>query len=83
MEWVNVSTWKPSIVELADGREVLSDSEEWRAECEARYILNLPNKPARHEQLDKIEKRRGAAARQALEARVMDLWRLTRAKGAA
>lgn len=72
----NACTWKPSTVTLADGRQVLSDSPEWRAETEARTILNMPSKPARLEFLDKIEKRRGPAARKDLEQRIMDLWRL-------
>jgi len=27
---------------LIDGREVASDSEEWRNDCEARYLMGLP-----------------------------------------
>lgn len=71
----NACSWQPSIVTLADGRQVPSDSEEWRAECEARFVLNMPNKPLRLEFLDKIEKRRGEVARRDLEQRIMDLWR--------
>ena len=71
----NACSWKPSIVTLADGRQVPSDSEEWRAECEARFVLNLPSKAVRLEFLDKIEKRRGEPARRSLETQIMDLWR--------
>lgn len=74
----NACSWKPSTVTLADGRQVLSDSPEWLLECEARHILNMPSKPVRLEFLDKIEKRRGLAARRDLEQRIMDLWRRDR-----
>lgn len=72
----NACTWKPSTVTLADGREVLSDSEDWRAESEARFILDMATKPARLAFLDGIEKRRGLEARMVLEQRIMDLWRV-------
>ena len=74
----NACTWKPSIVTLADGRQVASDSPEWRAECEARTILDMPSKQVRLDFLDKIEKRRGAQARRDLEQRIMDLWQRRR-----
>lgn len=74
------TSWKPSTVTLADGRQVLSDSEEWRAECEARHILNLPTKVARVALLDGIEKKRGPEARKALEGRILELWSLGREK---
>lgn len=78
----NACTWKPSSVTLADGRQVLSDSPEWRAECEARTILDMPNKQVRLDFLDKIEKRRGAQARRDLEQRIMALWHTRRAADA-
>lgn len=78
----NACTWKPSTVTLADGRQVLSDSPDWRAECEARTILDMPSKPARLAMLDSIEKRRGAQARRELEQRIMDLWHRGRAAAA-
>lgn len=68
------------MVTLADGREVASDSPEWRAECEARYILNMPTKDARLALLDQIEKRRGADAANDLRRRVLLLWELTKNK---
>ena len=80
---VNACKWKPKLVTLADGRQVLSDSEDWRAECEARHILNMPTKAARHEQLALVEKHRGGAGRKELEDRIMELWRLGLDKGAA
>lgn len=39
---MNACSWRPSLVTLIDGRQVLSDSEEWRHECEARTILSMP-----------------------------------------
>ena len=74
----NLCSWKPSEVTLADGRIVLSNSEEYRAECEARYILRIPTKAARLELLDQIEKRRGADAANELRQRVLLLWELTK-----
>ena len=72
----NVSSWRPTLVKLSDGREVLSDSEDYRAETEALHILELPTKEIRLNCLDGIEKRRGTAARKELEARILKLWQL-------
>ncbi len=44
---MNACSWRPSTVTLHDGRQVLSDSEEWRHECEARHVIGLPNIAAR------------------------------------
>lgn len=74
----NACTWKPTVVTLADGRQVASDSAEWLAECEARAVLDMPNKQVRHGFLDKIEKFRGQQARKELEERILTLWRLSR-----
>jgi len=71
---MNHCTWKPCTVTLFDGRQVHSDSPEWQAECEARFVLDLPNKDVRLAYLDKIEKRRGEAARKAMENAILDLW---------
>lgn len=71
---VNVCSWRPSEVTLVDGAVVLSDSEEWRHECEARTILNMPNKPLRVAQLDLTEQRRGRPARERLEAKILEVW---------
>lgn len=71
---MNACKWQPGTVTLADGREVPSDSPEWLAECEARFVLDMPTKLVRLEYLDKIEKRRGLAARKAMENAILDLW---------
>lgn len=78
----NSCTWKAPLVTLSNGRQVLSNSQEWMAECEARHILDMPSKPARLAMLDGIEKRRGPEARRELEQRIMDLWHKSRAVGA-
>lgn len=62
------------MVTLMDGREVPSDSDEWRAECEARYLLARPSIDERRALLAAIEKRRGKAAREDLEQRALAIW---------
>lgn len=68
-------------VRLIDGTEVDSSSEAWRAECEARHVLNMHGKPARYAYLTRVESKRGKVNRDALEAGVMGLWRAGRDKG--
>ena len=48
-----------STVTLIDGRQVDSDSEAWRHECEARAIAALPTLAQRREWLENLERRRG------------------------
>jgi hypothetical protein len=84
---VNACTWKPALVTLLDGSQVLSDSEEWRHECEARFILDLPTLALRRNYLhgkrdDRtgemkggILQRRGEAAVKRLEATMLAIWR--------
>lgn len=54
----NACTWSAPLVTLADGRQVPSDSELWRAETEARVILAIPHEK-RHELLQGIAAKRG------------------------
>lgn len=42
---------KARSVTLYDGRVVLSDSEEWRHECEVRWICRLPSNQKRKDYL--------------------------------
>jgi hypothetical protein len=87
------TTYVANPVRLVDGREVLSDSAEWRAECEARYILNLPSKLDRQRMLAKIEEKRGdkndtanikgKLARRQIEQTIMALWRAAQPTSAA
>lgn len=68
----NVCTWRPNLVTLACGRQVQSDSEAWRAECEARYVLAM-SLEKRAEFLALVEQRRGVDATKALKLRCFDL----------
>lgn len=61
-------------VTLIDGRQVDSYSEDWRAECEARHVLSIPNILARREYLAAITKRRGEKAGKELADLVRAVW---------
>lgn len=74
-------------VRLIDGTEVASDSEEWRAECEARAVLTMP-KEKRKQYLDGVYdpilnryiskgvlQQRGQVATDKLKADIWKLWR--------
>lgn len=87
----NACTWKPSMVTLVDGTRVLSDSEAWRFECEARHVLNQPTKEDRIRILrgeinpktqlrnGGLVKHRGEAYVERLEAKILELWRARQA----
>lgn len=62
------------LVTLIDGRQVDSYSEAWRAECEARHVLSIPNILARREYLAAISKRRGEKAGKELADLVRAVW---------
>lgn len=68
----NQCTWVAPMVTLCDGRQVPSDSEEWRAECEARYVLAIPHEK-RAEFYQRIEARRGADAVKRLKELAYDI----------
>ena len=57
-----------------------TQSEEWRMECEARYVVNLAGLRLRRDYLELVEARRGKEAREALEAAVVVQWSLVKAK---
>lgn len=63
------------IVTLIDGREVDSNSEEWRHEAEARAIAKLPTTAERRAWIESIETRRGKAAADRLRATLTALWK--------
>ena len=75
---------------LHDGREVASDSEEWRHECEARHFLSMPSLDRRRcylygytEQHSGRKIRglidiRGKEAVAALEVTIRKIWSLRR-----
>lgn len=69
------------MVTLIDGRQVDSSSEPWRAECEARHILAMPNVQARRDYLAGIQKRRGQQAYEQLADLVRAVWTHNRAHG--
>lgn len=73
-EYVNCCSWRAPMVTLIDGTETPSDSEAWRFECEARHILNLPNKEMRQSMLAKIGERRGVDAKVKLETKIIEVW---------
>ena len=68
------------LVTLIDGREVDSASEDWRAECEARAVCNMPNKAARHEYVERVRKRRGCQPALKLQEDVRRVWAADKAK---
>lgn len=59
-------SWQPTTITTIDGRQVLSDSPEWVACCEAVWTLGK-SEVERDQWLQKIEQRRGPAGRRALE----------------
>lgn len=86
---MNVCTWKPSVVTLHDGQQVMSDSEEWRHECEARHVMKLPRKIDRRIYLrgmpdtDGIRRggvaaKRGSESAARLERTIMAIWQKER-----
>ena len=73
-------------VQTIDGRELASDSEDYRQYCEARFVLSLPDKSdgrrkgwqaiSKREYLARVQDRRGQAAYDALRAEMVALWKL-------
>lgn len=59
---------------LIDGREVASDSEEWRVETEARYLLSFPD-AKKKELLIAREGKRGKVAVGILRQTMINLLR--------
>ena len=52
----------------------MNSSEEWRFDCEVRFIANMPLKQ-RREYLVLVMEKRGLASRQALEAALLQMWK--------
>lgn len=61
-------------VQLVDGRTVCNTCDDWRHECEARAIMDLRSTNERRGWLEGIEKKRGQAARLALQDTIKALW---------
>lgn len=70
----DIRTKYETTVELHDGRQVGSWSEEWKLECEARYLLRMPL-TERRAALEKREQIRGAAAVLKLKDRMASIHR--------
>lgn len=62
------------MVTLIDGRQVESDSEDWRHECEARYVAAMPMRQQRLDYVAAIESRRGTAEAERLRSTVRAVW---------
>jgi hypothetical protein len=79
-----------SLVTLIDGRQVPNDSEDYRAECEARAVCKMGGhwrtdsetgrrhfirpRIARKLYVEAVEKKRGQASAEQLRAMVMVVW---------
>ena len=61
-------------VKLVDGRTVCNSCADYRHECEARAIMALGSTNERRAWLETIEKKRGQAARLALQDTIKALW---------
>lgn len=59
---------------LIDGRQVDSSSEDWRHECEARYVSAMPKRQQRLDYVAAIERRRGTAEAERLRATARVIW---------
>lgn len=68
----NTSTWRAPLVTLVDGQQVPSDSEAWRAECEARAMLAIPH-DYRADVFELIERKRGPDAVRQLKANMREV----------
>lgn len=55
-----------------------TSSEEWRFECECRYVLNMRKREQRRSYLDGVRKKRGEAAALRLEDGVRAMWEVRR-----
>jgi hypothetical protein len=72
-------TWPTQWVVNAAGETIDGSSEAWRAECEARYILNM-TETKRAEMLNGIESVRKKAGRAKAEAEMQRLWDIKQKK---
>lgn len=68
-------------VRLIDGTETCSWSEEWRAECEARAICDMPTLTQRREHMELIKRKRTEAGYVKLRTLVARLWNARRPAG--
>lgn len=61
-------------VTLRDGKVVCSSCPLWRAECEARWVVNLPSLEQRRDYIAGVRKERGKRAAEELKAEVAAEW---------
>ena len=59
---MRLPAFEPQLVTLIDGSMAFNDSDAWRHECEARFVLNLPSLDDRRVWLFDLERRRGPEA---------------------
>lgn len=63
---------------LISGHQVDNYSEEWREECEARSIVNMPTIQQRRDYLAYIRKNRGEDSANRLENIVREIWEINK-----
>lgn len=63
------------------GQPVDTWGEDWRLECEIRYVLNLPHREARNDYLRLVAKHRGQEAADLLQSQADALFYKRRAAG--
>jgi len=61
---------------LPSGQEVHTDSEEWRAWCEAKHVCKLPDRDSRQRYINTIRRVRGDRAADDLQENVRVAWNL-------
>jgi hypothetical protein len=72
------------VINLPDGRSVGSHSEQYRAWCEARWAMTLPDKPTKRRPMSKqkylleVQKHRGEVAAYQLRALMVKMWKSKR-----
>lgn len=72
------------VINLPDGRSVGSQSEAYRAWCEAKWAMTLPDKPTKRRPMSKqkylleVQKHRGEAAAYQLRALMVKMWKSKR-----
>jgi hypothetical protein len=72
------------VIQLPDGRRVGSQSEAYRAWCEAKWAMTLPDKPTKRRKMTKalylleVQKHRGERAAAALRALMVGMWKSSR-----
>ena len=69
------------VIQLPDGRSVGRQSEAYRAYCEARWAMTLPDKPTKRQPMSKqkylleVQKHRGEVAAYKLRQMMVGMWK--------